>query len=150
MYAAADDAPALHDRGQGQGDQRPDGSEDQRRIERLGWPFLGASRPARTERAGEGLGRFVTRAREGVDLAALPAADLREDVSGRTEAVETDPPGSARAAQAPPPNQSCAHQGCGSDGIGEFIQREDIGRFGNNVRGEAAIAGVAGEFRGIA
>ncbi len=150
MDAAADDAPTFDEGIQGERHQRPDGGEDQRGVKWRRRLFLRASGPACAERAGMSLGRFVARAGKGIDFAPLPAADLREDVSGGAEIVEADPPGCAGAAQAAPADQPCTHQGGGGDGVGELIQREDIGRIGNDMAGEAAIASIAGEFRGVA
>ena len=75
-----------------------------------GGVFVGAARPDRAEPAREALRRLVARPGEGEDLAALEAADLRQDMRGGAEAVEADPLARPRRFQAAPADQPGAQQ----------------------------------------
>ena len=56
-----------------------------------------------------GLSRFIARTREGIDVAALPSADLGHDMGRRTEAIEADAPALAGLFQRAPADQAGAH-----------------------------------------
>ena len=88
--------------------------------------------------------------RERIDLPALPTADLGDDMGGGAETIKTDPRSLAGQFQGTPADQSGAKKRRGRDGIGKAIQSEGVGGIGDGVRGEAAIAAVAGEDRPIA
>ena len=65
-------------------------------IERNGRHLARAPYPYGAEVRCEALRLPVARPGEGVDLAPLPDADLGDDVCGRAETVEADPPPLAR------------------------------------------------------
>src|SRR6266581_123643 len=88
VNAAADHATALPHRLERKWHQRADRSEDDGSIERLRGHLLRAAGPDRTERLREALCRHVPRPRKGIDAAALPGRDLRQDVGGSTETIE--------------------------------------------------------------
>src|SRR5207244_7999947 len=90
---------ALGGGAQGQRDECADRREEERGVELLGRRLVGAAGPSGAEPSREILRRAVARPGEGVDLAALVAGDLRDDVRGRAEAVDADAPRVAGHAQ---------------------------------------------------
>ena len=71
-------------------------------------------------------------------------------MGGGAETIKTDPRSLAGQFQGTPADQSGAKKGRGRDGIGKAIQSEGVGGIGDGVRGETAIAAVAGEDRPVA
>ena len=92
----------------------------------------------------------VARAREGEHAPALEARDLRDDVSRRAEAVETEPRGIACGAQAAVADQSRAQERRRRDVVLCAGEREAVARVRERLLGIAAVARVAGEASGIA
>ena len=92
----------------------------------------------------------IARPREGENVAALPAGDLRDDVRGGAEAVEAElsPLARDRAANASRSVRRTA--AARSRRIAVRRQRKDETRVGDDMRRVAAVAGVAGEQRPIA
>ena len=90
MNAGANDAPAFANRLERQGDEVPNGREDDRRIELLRRQLVGATCPSGPELPGEGLGGDVSRSGEGKYGSPLPNRDLRDDMSCGAEAIEAE------------------------------------------------------------
>lgn len=106
MNARADHAPAFAHVLQRRRDQRADGSEDDPGIQLFRRLFPRPARPGAAERTREVLRFSVAVAGEREDAAALPHRDLRDDVRGGAEAVETQPvpiPGELQRAPADQP-----------------------------------------------
>ena len=142
--------PPLRTARKRDGHERADGSEQDRRVERLWRRLVGAARPGRAEAAREALRRLVAWPRERQDLAPLMAADLRDDVRRRAEAVKADPLARPRRLQAAPADQSGAEQRRGGDRVARRRQLQRERGLGDEVRGVAAVAGVAGELGMVA
>jgi hypothetical protein len=92
------------------GDEVPDGRIDDRRVERLGWRLVGATRPRGAEAPRERLVRNVSRTSEGVHGPPLPLRDLRHDVSRGAEAVDAKVLAIARDHKRSPADEPCAEQ----------------------------------------
>ena len=88
MDPRAHDGAALVDGAERHRNERADRREDQGRVEENGWCGVGVAGPYRPELAGEGLAGAVAGPGERVDVTALVARDLGDDVRGRTEAVQ--------------------------------------------------------------
>ena len=88
------DGAAFPDVTQGGGDERACRSEDDHRVELVGWAGERVPCPGGAERARELLRLVVSCARACVDLASLRDRDLADDVGGRAEAVQPDRSGS--------------------------------------------------------
>ena len=91
MNAGADDDTSATDGAKSRRNERADGGEDDRGVERLGRRLRGGSGPDGTELTGEDLTGHVAFTGEREDLAALVDRNLRDDVRGGSESVETDP-----------------------------------------------------------
>ena len=148
--AAADHAPALAHRFQRGRHQRADRREDDGRIERLRRRLLRAARPHRAERAREILRRGVALARESEHAPALPDRDLRQDMGGGAEAVETERLALARHAIAAPADQAGAQPGRDLGVVARLAERKAKPRIGDRMGRIAAVARIAGEHRRIA
>ena len=117
---------------------------------RSGGSSIGAAGPGGAERAGKILGSDIARAREGKDAPSLPGADLGDDMSRRAEPVDADPLAGARGHQRTPADQSGTEERSQGDGIIVLRQAEGVGRVGDRMGSEAAVAGVAREQRLVA
>ena len=148
--AAADDPPALAHRRERRGNERADGREQDRGVERLGRRLVRSAGPFGAHRAGERLAGRIAGPGEGEHPPSLPSADLGDDVRGRAEAVEADRPPVPGHFERPPADQAGAKQRRGRDRIEVLGEREGEGRVGDRMGGEAAVAGVAGEERRVA
>src|SRR5262249_56050062 len=95
------------------------------------------------ERTCSALRRQVAYALEGVDPAALPGRDLRQDMGGGAEAIEAERPSLPRLAVAAPADQSGAHQRSDLGGVAALRKREAIARIGKRVSGAPALAAAA-------
>jgi hypothetical protein len=100
--------------------------------------------------AREALRGLVARPGEGEELTPLKRADLRHDMRGGAKAVETDPLAQPRRVETAPADQPRAKQRRGADGIAVGGELEDEGGLGDEMRGVAAVAGVAGELGMVA
>src|SRR6185312_3896415 len=145
VNAAADNAPAFADRLQRRGHQRPDRRKDDGGVEWLRRVVIGVAGPVDAERAGEVLRACIARAREGHDAPSLPPQHLRQDVRGGAEAVEADCLALAGQPQAAPADQPRAQPRRDFGVIAILAERKAIARVGHRVRGEAAVARIAGE-----
>ena len=87
---------------------------------------------------------------EGIDGPALPARDLRDDVSRSAKAVDAEPFCIPRHHQRAPADQAGAQQRRDRDIVTVLAKRERIARVGNRVGGIAAVARVAGKQRAVA
>src|SRR5262249_3961240 len=76
--------------------QAADGGEEDRGIQLFGRELVRAAGPGCTQIAGELLSRRIAWFGEGKYLAALMAGHLRDEASGGSEAVESQPLGVAR------------------------------------------------------
>ena len=141
---------ALAHRAQRRRHQFSGGRIDDGGIERRVGQLVRCPSPHRAEPAGKILRRDVAGSREGIDGPALPACDLGDDVPGRAEAVDAEPLGVARHHQRPPADQAGAQQRRDRNIVAVLAERESIARVGNGVRGEAAVARVAGKERTVA
>src|SRR5262249_32259459 len=131
------------------GNERPDRRKDNGAIERFGRDILRASCPRGPELPGKSLHRVVAFPGESKHLAALPARDLCDDMTGGAQAVKSELVAVARDLQRPPANQSRAQQWRRRDIITVFGQREHVARIGNNVGGIASVARITSEQRAI-
>ncbi len=125
--------------------QVADRSEEDRGVERFGWPAVGGSRRGAPEPEGQGPGRL--RAGEHVHRRALVEGDLGGQVRGGAEAVDAEPSplGQAGPAQGPVADDPGAEQRRGvvvgdrrRDAVGEALV--DDGQLG-----EAAVGVPPGE-----
>jgi len=92
---------------------------------------------------------MVAAARERIDVAPLPDADLGQDMRGGAEAEETDALAIAGLLERTPANQSGAQKWRERYRIGVRIEIERKGCVGHDMRRETAVAGVAGELRPV-
>ena len=127
-----------------------DGGENDGGVERGRRRFVRSARPDRAETSGEGLGRFVARPGEGEHRPALPESDLSQDVGGGAETIEAQAPALAGDDQGAPADQPGAEQRCERHVLAFLAQRKSEARVGDGRRGEAAVAGEAGEQRRVA
>src|SRR4029077_18805035 len=120
---------------------------------------LRAAGPHRAERFCKCLRRLVAGAGEGIDAAALPGRDLRQNVRGGAESVEAEGPwtrafgvgpGRARHAIAAPADQARTQERRNLRIVAPFGKRETVARIGDRMGGVAAIARIAGKCRPIA
>ena len=139
--------PPGRDGAQRERDEAAVGREDDRGVERLRRRRARRAGPRRAELAGERLRDVVAVARERVDLAALRARDLDEDVRGRTEAVEAEAPRVAAHPQAAVADEARAQQRGGLVVREAVRDREAEPLVGHRVLGEAAVDVAAGEAR---
>ena len=104
--------------------------------------------------SGEVLAAGVASPGEGEHGVALFRRHLRQDVGGRAEAVKAqilDAPGAAqRDLERAPADQPGAEQRRQRGGVPLFAKREGEARVRDAMGCVAAIAGIAGEFRGVA
>src|ERR1700730_7049098 len=108
MNAAADHASTfLHGLERGR-PERTHGRENDGRVERLRRRLVRAAGPGRAKLAGKMLRRRVARARESIDLKTLPHRDLRQEMRGRSEAIDAEVFPLARHAIAAPSDQARA------------------------------------------
>ncbi len=107
--SAADDPSTLSHRAERLRDQSTDGSEDDRRVESYGRYVVGTSSPTCAQRERMFLGWPVTGTGKGIDLAALPIADLRQNVGSGAKTIKSDAAPIARLAQRAPADQTRTH-----------------------------------------
>ena len=88
MDARADDAPALADRLQRQGDETTHDRKDDCGIERVWRHLVRSARPGGAQPPGESLCGKISRPREGKHRSPLPLRDLSDDVGSGAKAVE--------------------------------------------------------------
>src|SRR5262249_53472935 len=119
--------------------------EDDRGVQRFRRRLVGAARPDDTEFAGETLRRRIAGAGEGIDVAALPARHLGNDVRRRAEAVEAETPPLPRPAQRAVADQAGAEQRCRLDIAVTRLDGETEALVGDGVLTVAAIDLVAGK-----
>ncbi len=150
MDTRANDATALADRLQRQGNEIADGRIDDGRIERLRRLLVGAARPCHTEAPGEGLGSNITRPGEGKHRSPLPLCDLRDDMGRGSEAVEPQFLALSGHRQRTPADQSGAEQRRERHVAADLAERKRIACIGDRRRCKAAVARIAGEERTIA
>ncbi len=145
--AGADDGAAGTHGPQCHRDQCTHRREQQGRVQRHGGGLVRVAHPGRTQLPGQCLGGRVARAGEGVDLAALVACDLGDEVCRGAEAVQTDAVGlRARHGVGAPADQPGTQQRS-SLGIAVALRnREDMACIGQHLIGITAIALPAGEF----
>ncbi len=142
MDSRADDRAALRDRTQRCGDELARRGEDDRGVELLGRrPRAG---PLGSERARERLGGLVTLTREREHAAALGTRDLRDDVGGGAEPVQSEPLGIPRHAERAVADQAAAEERCERGGV-TLGEREAEALVGDDPFGVAAVDVVAGE-----
>ena len=91
MNTAADHTPGLAHRAQRGGNERAYGGKQNRGIQQRGWRLVGAARPRHAKRVREVLRRHVAGRGERVHVAALPGANLGDDVSRRAKSVNPHP-----------------------------------------------------------
>src|SRR5580692_5347869 len=149
MYASADDAAAFAHRLEGRGHECADRRVDDGAVELPGRSVIGSSAPACAHFLGEGLRRGIAGPRKCEHIASLPACDLRDDVSGGAEAVEPDLLAIAGETKRTPTDQTRPEQRCCRHVVAAVGKLECITCVGNDMRGVAAVAGVAGEERVI-
>ena len=132
------------------GDQGAHGSEDDGCIEVAGRPLVRAARPMASERAREHLRRRISGPCEGINAAAFPERDLRDNVRRRTEAINAEPPAFSCHFQRTVSDEARAKQGRRLRIAVRVGDREREGRVGDGVIRETAVSLVAGEFGVIA
>ena len=147
MDAAEHDGAPGRERGEGQRHQGADRREDDRCLQFLGRPLVRGADPGGAEVARQVLGGVVRRAREGVDLAPLPAHHLGDDVRRRAEAVDAHAPRVAAHGERPVSDQAGAQQRR-HVGVGEAVgEGEAEALVGDGVLRHAAVDVAAGEPR---
>ena len=150
MNAGGNDDAALAHRPQARGHQRPDGGEEDRRIELFGRRFVRATNPCRTELARKVLGDRVARAGEGMDALALVDSDLRDDMCGGAEAIKADRLAGARHAVGAVTDEAGAEQR-GRFRVAVLLRQvEAVAPVGDDIVGIAAVDVTAGEMRRVA
>src|SRR5262249_51494907 len=102
------------------------------------------------ERACQLLRLRIARAREGVDRTSLPMRDLGHDVAGCTKAVDADMLAAAGHHQRAPADQAGAEQGGQRAVVAGLAERKAVTGIGDQMRGKAAVACIAGEQRTVA
>src|SRR5947208_12744248 len=147
VNAGADDRAALCEGAQRERNERADGSEDDRRVEFLGRRLVGAAGPDGAQLTRERLSLLVAGTREGEDAAPLVPRDLRHDVRGGAEAVETEPLGVAREPERPIPDQAGAQEGSRLETGIALGKWEAKALIDDRVLGVAAVEVVSGEAR---
>ena len=154
MNSGADHAPTLAHRAQRRRHQRADRRIDDGAVQLLGRSVVGAAGPARAEFLRKRLCGGIAGAGEGIDVAALPARHLGNDVRGRAEAVKADFLAVAGHSQRAPADQSRAQQRrrrhIGSHVVAAVGQPNHETGVGNDMAGIAAVARVAGKERLVA
>jgi hypothetical protein len=127
------------------------GREEDRGVELDRRTFVGAAGPGSAELARERLRTDVARPGERVNALAAVARQLRDEVRGSAEAVEAELANAvARHRERAPPDQAGAKQRREPHRVGVEGERDAVGRLGDDVRREAAVAAVAGEHRPVA
>jgi len=96
VNASADHTPTLAYNLQSGGHKLANRRENDGGVERTGRAFIRTSSPDGTHALGKKLRISIAAAREGIDLAALPDADLGDDVRSRPETIEPNSLGIAR------------------------------------------------------
>src|SRR5262245_18793349 len=110
MNARTNHGSTLHHSLQGQRNEFTGWREDNRSLQRL-WRLLRrVSSPHGSQFAGEVLPLCIPGTRERINLAALMASHLNEDVGGGTKSVETKPARITRHRQSSVSNQASAKQ----------------------------------------
>jgi len=71
-------------------------------------------------------------------------------VGGSAEAIQADPAALSGELQRTPTDQAGAQQGRRRDRVVEIVEGKGVCRVGDYMRGEAAVAAVAGEDRPVA
>src|SRR5580658_981730 len=143
--------PGAHDDsrlvggGERRRDESPDGSEDQRGVQRLGRAFVRTPGPVGAEAEREFLSGAVTGPREGKDPTAAMSSDLDRNVRGGAEAVETDTPGLAGETKGAVADHAGAQERGGLYFGVARGKREDIALVRDRVVGVPAVYGVPGE-----
>src|SRR5215210_8604216 len=143
--AGAHHHPSLRDGPQRDRHQRPDGSEDDRRVELLRRGLTRASGPGGAQLAREALALLVTIPGEREDLPALMNGHLDDYVGGVAEAVEAEAFGVADHGQRAVADQARAQQRRGLKVRILLGDREAEAVVGDGVPGVAAVYLVAGE-----
>src|SRR5215210_2591973 len=143
--AGAHHHPSLRDGPQRDRHQRPDGSEDDRRVELLRRGLTRASGPGGAQLAREALALLVTIPAEREDLPALMNGHLDDYVGGVAEAVEAEAFGVADHGQRAVADQTRAQERCGLEVQVPLGNREAEAVVGDGVPGVAAVYLVAGE-----
>ena len=87
----------------------------------------------------------VARPRECINRAALPASHLCDDMSGRTETINSEMLAVPGHDQRTPADQARAKQRGERDVVARLPERKAIAGISDEVRGKTAIARVAGE-----
>lgn len=93
---------------------------------------------------------MVAATRERINVAALPKADLCQDVRGSSEAEKADALAVACLPERTPANQSGTQKRRERYGIGTPIESECECRIGHDMRRETAVTGIAGKLRPVA
>jgi hypothetical protein len=150
VNAAADQCSALAQRAQRGGHQRTDRCEDDRGVELHGRRSIAVARPGSSELQCELLRTDIARAREGVDLLAMPPCDLRNDVCGGAEAIDAKPLRVPREAPRAIADQTRTQQWRGVCIVDLRRQLEAIAGVCDDVFRIAAIEVIAREARTVA
>ena len=90
MNAGTNHASAFAHGSQSCRDERADRRINDRAIKRLRRRLVRTAGPARAETSRKDLPFYIAGRRERIDIAALPARDLRDDVGGGAKTVEPD------------------------------------------------------------
>src|SRR5215218_1749405 len=126
-------------------DERADGSEDDRGVERLRSGSGRGAGPLGAERPCERLRAAVLGAREREHAPALVDGDLADDVRGGAEPIEPEPDAVAGQPQRPVADQSAAQQRRDLE-VGHLAgERQAEALVGDGPLGVAAVDVAAGE-----
>ena len=150
MDAAADDSPALAQCGERGRDKFARGSEQDGGVEGLGRRVVRAAGPVDADRARERLTGMVARPGEGEYAPPLPATDLGDDVPCGAEAIDADRLPVSGELERAPADQAGAEQRRRRDWVEIVGKRKDEIGLRDRMGRVAAVAGVAGEQRGVA
>ena len=143
----ADNGTAARGRCKRNGDQRPGGREDQRRIERRRRLFVAAARPVRADAPREVLRIVVAGPGECVDGASLRQGHLRDQVRGGAESVDTERAGVSRHRIGAIADQTGAQQRRRMQIVVTGGQRKNEIRIRDSEFRVAAVPLIAGETR---
>ena len=147
MDTGADHHAATLDRAQRRGHQRADRSKDDSRVQHRRRRLIRRTSPHRAKLAREILCLGIAWAGESVNLATLPACNLRNDVRRGAKPVQSEPPRLSSHAQRAVPNQPRAQQWRSLDVAIPRRHRKTESLIGQCEFAVAAIDVVTGEAR---
>lgn len=150
MNPAANDGSTLYDCPQRHGNERAGRGENDGRVEHPGRRLAGGTRPDCPEIASELLRLDVSGPCERIDLTTLEKRNLGDDVSRRSETVDTEPSSVPGHNQRAITDETCAQKRCCLGVRITFRDREAITLIGDGVFRVAAVERVTRKSRVVA